>query len=97
MERLQENGEAIREESNMYVFTSRDKQYGAIGFVNKEKLKEFAERIGKSFYILPSLVHELLLLPERIGLNAEKLKQMVCEVNRTQVAEEEVLSDSVYY
>lgn len=97
MKMLQESTDTMQEESDMYVFTEKDKQYGAIGFLNKERLKEFAEKIGKSFYILPSSIHKLLLLPERSGLNAVELKQMVCEVNRTQVSEEEVLSDSVYY
>ena len=49
------------------------------------------------FYILPSSVHEVILLEDTGAGAAPELKKMVLEVNRTQVAPEEVLSDSLYY
>ena len=57
----------------------------------------FAEKLGKNFYILPSSVHEVILLPEDKVSSSENLLTMVMEVNRTQLAPEEVLSDAVYY
>ena len=59
-------------------------------------LKEMADRIGGDFFIIPSSVHEVILLPDTDkGLN-EALKQLIWEVNRTKVAPEEVLSDALY-
>ena len=51
----------------------------------------------ENVYILPSSVHEVLLLADRGGERADELKNMIAEVNSTQVPPEEVLSDSLYY
>ena len=60
-------------------------------------LERFAEKTGKSLYILPSSIHEVILLPEDCVKKADHLIRMVSEVNRTQLEPEEVLSDAVYY
>lgn len=54
---------------------------------------------GRNFYIIPSSVHELILLSEMPGQEQciEELNQMVQEVNRDMVAEEEVLADHMYF
>ena len=48
-------------------------------------------------YILPSSVHECMIVPYRYEDDPEDLGKMVREINRTQVDEEEFLSDCVYY
>jgi hypothetical protein len=60
-------------------------------------LKNFAENIDRNLFILPSSVHEVILLPDDAGTEKEALLDMVMEINRTQVAESEVLADSIYY
>ncbi len=52
---------------------------------------------GSSFYLLPSSIHEVLLVPDQGCGTPEEFATMVREVNATQVAPEERLSDSVYY
>lgn len=80
----------------MYVCTNTQKINGAGVLLYKDLLKEFAERVGSDFYILPSSVHETLLVPVSKEMQIEYLRSMVREVNATQVAPEEVLSDNVY-
>ena len=80
----------------MYVCTNTQKINGAGVILYKDLLKEFAERVGSDFYILPSSVHETLLVPVSKEMQIEYLRSMVREVNATQVAPEEVLSDNVY-
>lgn len=80
-----------------YVLTNEDSRYGAAGLLRKDILESFAEQSGASFYILPSSIHELILLPEDSSINPECLKEMVKEVNREVVVREEWLSESVYY
>ena len=59
-------------------------------------LDSLASKEGHDLYILPSSVHEVILLPD-IGIpSATELRNMVREVNDTQVAPEEVLSYSLY-
>ena len=50
----------------------------------------------KDLYILPSSVHEVILIPKDDTMEWEKLQEMVKEVNSTQVEDVEILSDSVY-
>lgn len=59
-------------------------------------LKEFSGEYPGAF-ILPSSIHETMLLFDDGKANADDLKALVKEVNETQVAEAEILSDSVYY
>ena len=59
--------------------------------------QELADRIGvHEFVLIPSSIHECLFLPDDEGADVDTLRMMVREVNETQVAPEEVLSDSVY-
>lgn len=88
--------------SSMYVLTNEKGINGASCLLYPDVLKEFSKRIGCDFYILPSSIHELILVPQVLSSGKEishsriELEHMVKEINETQVAEEEVLSDSVY-
>ena len=80
----------------MYVATNVFKMNGACILLYDGVLKKFAEKIGGDFYILPSSVHEVIFVPANGDMDARYLIQMVREVNATQVAPDEVLSDNVY-
>ena len=80
----------------MYVCSNSQKVNGAGVILYKDLLKQFAEKTGSDFYILPSSIHETLLVPVSDQMEVEALRSMVREVNATQVAPEEVLSDNVY-
>lgn len=63
-------------------------------------LEQIAEKFGSGFYILPSSVHEVILLPvtTEIRGSVAEMRSMVREINASDdVPEEEVLSDEVYY
>ena len=47
--------------------------------------------------MIPSSIHEILLVPDNGEVQAEGLKEMVQEVNATEVSPEEKLSDNVYH
>lgn len=91
--------EAAFEDVPMYVLTaSENKTLGASQLYLKDKIKEFADRCECNLYILPSSIHELILLREDFtGRNVEELKEMVREVNATEVSEQDFLSDNVYF
>lgn len=80
----------------MYVLTNKSKVYGAACMLYPDVLKNFCRNMGQDFYILPSSVHEVIMVPADAGTNKEGLREIVTDINRTQVAEEEVLADSVY-
>lgn len=80
----------------MYVLSNSDKYFGASCLLYKELLKKIAQKLNDDLIILPSSVHELILLRASNCDNAATLKLMVEEVNQSQVKREERLSDSVY-
>lgn len=92
---LEGNGEKKR--IPLLILTNSRRYYGASCILYEELLKKFAGELGDNFFILPSSVHEVILLPEIYVDNVKKLFRMVSEVNRTQLEPEEVLSDSIYY
>ena len=82
---------------SMYVASNYEKLNGASVLLYPNLLRDFAERIGADFYILPSSIHELIFLSESAGIGSESLKMLVQEVNVTQVDADEILSDNVYF
>ena len=63
---------------------------------NKEFTSELADRLGSDLLILPSSVHEVLLLPDDGIQSYDFYRRMVNEVNMTQVDLEEILSFNLY-
>lgn len=81
----------------LYVLTDENKTFGASQLYLKDKIREFAKQQDCDVYILPSSIHELLLLRADFpNLEPSYLKEMVYEVNTTQVSEEEFLFDGAY-
>lgn len=81
----------------MKILSNEQKTQGAACILYEGCLEKLTESYGKSFYVLPSSVHEVILLSDSGEEGAEELKSMIHDVNRTQVSPEEVLSDSLYY
>ena len=81
----------------LYILTNKGALNGAAAMLRTDILISFAESIGKNFYILPSSIHELILLPDHGNYRVAELQDMVKTVNLTTVAEEERLSDDIYY
>ncbi len=96
-DRMMEQLSPIHQQVNMYVLSNNSRYYGAACILYKDLLRKFAESHDADIYILPSSVHEMILLPDRGGEDPVKLAEMVRDVNDTQLSPEEVLSDSVYY
>lgn len=69
---------------------------GAAVIACPEVLKAVQKEIGEDFYILPSSIHEVLVLPKTYTDDVEDLKQMVSSINEAEVAPEDRLSDNVY-
>lgn len=84
------------DEKSMYVLTNSIKLNGACYILYEEYIKKFANKIDSDLYILPSSIHEILLVPMDCGVEKDELEKMVRDINRTEVSPGEVLSDSVY-
>ena len=81
--------------TNMWVLTNTSGCLAAANLLNKEALTKLAETVESDLFILPSSIHEVIVVPTKLG-NAEDLKAMVQEINAAEVKADEQLSDSVY-
>ena len=88
---------AAKDMFRMQILTNKAKMYGAIGMLQTCILQEYMKRYNtEKLIIIPSSVHEVLLIPYEQGVDMEEMKALVKEVNATQLLPEEVLSDNVY-
>ncbi|WP_199704105.1 DUF5688 family protein [Butyrivibrio sp. XB500-5] len=81
----------------LFVASVPDKIQGASVIAYQDFMDQAAERVGGDFYILPSSIHEVLLVRDDGTIDRSNLEGMVKEVNETQVAPEDLLTDSVYH
>ncbi len=85
------------EELPLYILTNEQKQNGAGVFLYPGMCKEIARRFGSGFYLIPSSIHETLLLPwEYAQENPENIREMINAVNTEVVLPEEILSYKCY-
>lgn len=83
--------------SPMYVLTNKDTQYGATVALYPDVLKQVGRQIGSDYYILPSSVHELLILRKKdCDITEKELRSMVREINQSIVEPEEILGNEVF-
>ena len=84
----------------LLVASNEQKHYGANIIADKNMMEKISQVINDDMYILPSSVHELLILPKEnakdLGMTPKALGEMVREVNRTQVEPKERLANHVY-
>ena len=79
----------------LYVLTNRCKYFGAGTLLYAGILQNFCDRAG-DFYILPSSLHEVLLLPVSHAPSAEALNEIIRDVNRSHLDPADFLSDHCY-
>lgn len=81
---------------HMYVLTNERRFYGAACLAYPNILEIIAQKLQDDFYILPSSVHEIIFIAKKECPDSFSLNKMIEEVNKTQVEEEEWLSDHTY-
>ncbi len=81
----------------LYVLSNYRRINGAAVVLYPELLHTIAEKFGGNYYVIPSSVHEVLILKETEEEDVGYLNCMVQTVNKQKVIPEEVLSDHVYY
>lgn len=82
-------------DEQMFIISNASKVNGAASIFYEDALSDLADKIGTDLYILPSSVHECIAVSTHMG-TPEMLSEMVREVNGSEVAESEQLSDHVY-
>ena len=87
-----------RDESDgLYVLSNNLRNYGAACIAYPHVMEMIGEILRRDYYILPSSVHEVVIVPYSQEIRPREMDEMVREINVTQVPEEEVLSSHVYF
>lgn len=81
----------------MYVLSNSSGMLGASALFYPDVMQRSAEIIGAGYYVLPSSIHELILVPDSGDIDEDALYSMVREANRTVVEPQDVLSDDVFH
>lgn len=106
MQAMTDNGEDIADDFSeffteitpkAFVVNNKDKKLGACCLVCPEVIGTAIEKMGFDCYILPSSIHEVILVEKKGNADEiEELRDMVKQVNRQSIPAAEILSDKVF-
>ncbi|MCR4688569.1 MAG: DUF5688 family protein [Saccharofermentans sp.] len=86
----------IPNNERVYVVTNSIGYFGADALLYPDVIKRAADIIGTDCYVLPSSIHDLIILSAEFYKGRSKLLKLVKDTNMTQVSSQDKLSDSVY-
>lgn len=89
--------ENSQDDDVMFVLTNPLRSLGAACILYDNVLLHIGNFLKENYYVLPSSIHEVIIIPESQAPGKETLNDMIAEINETQVAIEDVLSNHVYY
>ena len=93
----QELQDCEMEPYDQYVLSNATTCFGASVLLYPDVMNQLAQNAGDNLFILPSSVHELILMRDTGEMSAEELQAMVSSVNQEELDPQEVLSNEVYY
>lgn len=80
----------------MYLLSNKERAYGATAVLYPGMLKKIREQVGMDYYILPTSVHEVTVLPKYSFLIPEEIEETIRRDNRENIRPEDVLSDHLF-
>ena len=96
-ELLERSNLQLIEKSPLYVLTNSLRCFGACCILYDGMLEEIFREISENYYLIPSSIHEMIIVPESQCPSREELDKMILEINETHISKEEVLADHAYY
>lgn len=82
---------------HMFIVSNDYGINGAAVLLYENLVQKIAEKEQRNLYIVPSSIHEILIIPENNKTSLSHLSEMLNEVNNNHVREDEILSDRAYY
>ena len=93
---IQELLDQTPDELQLFILSNEPLINGSTSMIYDGILADFAKKIKKDLYILPSSIHEVLLMPATKEIEEQALLNLVRDANRTVVGLPDILSDSIY-
>lgn len=85
------------EEMNLHILTNNLKVNGAVHVLDADIMKHVGEELGvDSYYVIPSTVHEVLVMPYNEEYGYTYLEEVIREVNETELRDVDMLSVHAY-
>lgn len=81
----------------MLVVTNREQINGASALFYPGILDQVGEMMGEGYFILPSSVHEWIIVPDREGFDANEMQGMIMDANQNAVTPDIQLGDEAYH
>lgn len=81
----------------IYVLSNQENDYGAVYMFDQEVMQGIAEKLDADLVVLPCSRHEVIVLKEIPDMDFDDLRDIVKEVNRTELKPEDILSNNVYH
>ena len=81
----------------MYVLTNDVGTNGSVCMFYEGILKDFASHLGNDLIILPSSIHEVLIIPANKNIFYHELANTVRSINQEEVPYEDRLSNHIYH
>lgn len=81
----------------MYILTNEENYFGASAMIFDTVLERIGKMLKDDFWILPSSIHECIIIPAGCAMPPDEMADLVKEVNQKEVSAEEYLSDQIYY
>ena len=85
------------EKMGMAVLTNRQAVNGAAVIFYPDLMAKIGDSQQVNFFILPSSVHEVILVPDNGSMKLKDLEDMVKSINASEVSPKDRLSDTVYH
>ncbi len=94
-----QGGPALEPDPDEILFVAGvpDQSHGAAVIAYPNFFEDVAEKLGGDYFIISSSIHEVLLVKDTGEMNSRDLAAMIKEVNATEVAPEDVLTDHAYH
>ena len=93
---IQELLDQTPDELQLFILSNEPRINGSTSMIYDGILADFAKKIKKDLYILPSSIHEVLLMPATKEIEEQALLNLVRDANRTVIGLPDILSDSIY-
>lgn len=80
----------------MYILSNKERVNGANALLDTEMTESIAEHLGGDYVIIPSSIHEVIIVPADECLDADSLENMIGDVNNAELQPDEYLSTHAY-
>ena len=78
---------------SMFVISNIYESNGAVALAYEDELYEIAQRMNSNLYIIPSSIHEIIVIPE----DMVDLKGCIPYINAIQPSKEDKLTSHIYF